>query len=236
MLWSAFVLGLLGGLHCLAMCGPIVLALPFLSGKNKSLNATIYQLGRLLGYGLLGFLVGLIGIGFSWAGIHQAIAIVVGALLCCYALVIGTPFGGLNKNLGWLSLISRKFQQKFIRLFNRFRSKSFVVLGLLNGFLPCGLVYVALSGALLQPHPFDGMLYMVVFGMGTLPVMSSIIVLKNHYRFKPHTILQKLLPLVTFLFGLWILIRGLGLDIPFISPADSHLDLITETQSCDPLN
>ena len=235
MLWSAFLLGFLGSIHCLAMCGPIVFALSF-STHQLSVSAAGYQIGRLLGYGILGLLAGVVGVSFSWAGIHQGIAIVIGTVLCLYGLTMLLPFFKKNGNTHFLSLLSLHIQQRFIQLYVKYRSKSFFTAGILHGFLPCGLVYVALSGAILQPHPVDGMLYMVCFGIGTLPMMSGILLLGYHDKLKLKTSLRKLIPVVTFLFGAWILIRGLGFDIPFISPADSHLDLITETQSCDPLD
>lgn len=109
----------------------------------------------------------------------------------------------------------------------RYHSKSSFAAGILNGFLPCGLVYVALSGTVVLTNPMHGFVYMIVFGLGTLPMMIGIVLMrKSPCTIKKQHLIQKSLPIATILFGVWILIRGLGLDIPYLSPDASELDLI----------
>ena len=232
-MWTALILGVTGSLHCLAMCGPIAFALPLAQSKNKLLSLLYYHLGRLFAYGLLGAAVGWLGGGFVMAGVHQAVAIIMGVLLSLFGL---QQLMGLHLfRFKILTTFFNQLHHSILSAFQQNRSKSIGLLGMLNGILPCGLVYVALSGALVLGHPTYGFLYMLFFGIGTLPMMIGIVLLKPFKKKKFRFQAGRLIPVITLLFGLFILIRGLGLSIPYISPNASQLEIkVGSKQACDP--
>lgn len=204
MIWAAFLMGLFGSLHCLGMCGPLVMALPHSSGYR----AIIYHGARILAYGIMGLLIGLFGKGLNLAGFQQGISIFSGILIVLFGL------GLLRKKTAWPPF--------FMKLYQRWMQStdpgSTALLGLLNGFLPCGMVYVAMAGALAEQQAFEGALFMVVFGAGTLPMMLGISWSKNLWNQELRRNLNKAVPVFTILIGLLFILRGMNLGIPFISP------------------
>lgn len=152
-LWTAFTIGLLGSFHCIGMCGPLALSLPYADrqGGSQVKHALFYNLGRVLTYGFLGLIPGLIGQGLTIGGFQKGLSLVLGFLLLAGA-IMAIPF---EKRIQKLYII-RKFQtwlqKKLSVLLNVRGSSSFIGIGVLNGFLPCGLVYMALAGALTQTH------------------------------------------------------------------------------------
>lgn len=232
-MWTALFLGFAGSLHCLAMCGPIGFALPISRSKNKVLSIINYHLARLFSYGLLGGVIGLIGGGFAIAGVQQSLSIILGILLSLIGLQ--KLFNIRKWKSQMMTVLLNKIHQKIVFSFHRNRTKSFLLMGMINGFLPCGLVYVALSGALVMGHPLTGALYMFFFGMGTLPMMLSIFLIHARKKKKVNLQIGKLIPIITLLFGVWMLVRGLGLSIPYLSPDTKQLEVRTGTvQGCDP--
>jgi hypothetical protein len=116
----------------------------------------------------------------------------------------------------------------------QFKNKSYqslFTIGLLNGFLPCGMVYVALFGAIaMQSVPF-GVFYMLLFGIGTIPMMSSVIFFNSIMTVRFRNKVQKVIPYVGIIIGIMFILRGLGLGIPYISPANMSL-FVQETPNC----
>lgn len=204
MIWTAFALGLFGSLHCLGMCGPLVLALPQSSGAK----AIAYHLARVLAYALMGVIIGLFGRGLNLAGFQQSVSIASGILVILFGL------GLLRKRSAWPPF--------FMRLYQRWMQGNDVVsvmlLGFLNGFLPCGMVYVAMAGALIQQDIWQGGLYMILFGLGTLPMMLGISWSKHLWSLELRKKINRLIPIITILIGLLFILRGLNLGIPYISP------------------
>ena len=215
MLWTAFTLGLLGSLHCIGMCGPIAMSLP-MGGTSKwelALNGLIYNGGRILTYVLMGSIFGLLGKGVFLAGYQSALSIVLGVLLIILAFfaiqleskLLHIPF--LQKPLLWL-------KHKLAVLLRADQHPSFFMIGLLNGLLPCGLVYMAIVGAVATGEVFTGAAYMALFGLGTLPMMLSAIFLGSwmHGRFR--TALRRVLPVMLVAMALLLIFRGLHFDLP----------------------
>ncbi|MCH1417740.1 MAG: sulfite exporter TauE/SafE family protein [Flavobacteriaceae bacterium] len=123
-------------------------------------------------------------------------------------------------------IISAKIQHALIRPFQTHPSKALFGLGMINCFLACGLVYIALSGSFLLGSTLESSLFMLLFGLGTFPSMFGVRFLKFIFkdsRFK--TKLNYLVPLLSVLFGIWIIPRESNLSIPFISPPSSKLEL-----------
>ncbi|NHE56147.1 sulfite exporter TauE/SafE family protein [Cyclobacterium plantarum] len=217
MLWTAFLWGFLGSFHCIGMCGPIALAL---AGKDRNkylLNKLLYNSGRTLTYSLLGGLVGLLGFSLALAGIQQWLSILMGAV------IIGMAFF-YRKSEKWVS--GSWLAAGMIRLKSRLGSsikrggpKAFFISGILNGFLPCGMVYMALLASLAMQGPVSGMVYMLFFGLGTIPVMVLLMLSKNIFSFGFRLKMNRLLPYFALFIGVLFVIRGMGWGIPFLSPA-----------------
>ena len=213
----AFFMGLLGSLHCAAMCGPLLLALP-VGGRSQwraFLNKLVYQLGRLLTYVALGVLIASIGNALSVRGWQQAVSVGTGALL---VLAGGFMLAGRYST----SLIG--LQQRLLApLVGRmgywlYRPGGNLIAGILNGLLPCGMVYMALAGALSADSVLNGGLFMLFFGTGTLPMMLSVSLFGNFIRRYGRFIMAKWLPAMFLVMGCWFLLRGANLDIPYLSP------------------
>jgi len=96
---------------------------------------------------------------------------------------------------------------------------TFLTIGFLNGFLPCGLVYMAVFASLAMQSTTQGSLYMVLFGLGTIPLMTTAIYIGKFLNIKAKQRIQKAIPVFVIIIGLLFIVRGLGLDIPYLSPA-----------------
>ncbi len=143
----AFALGLLGSLHCAAMCGPLMLALPVSpSGPVRFvIGRFTYQLGRIATYCLLGLVAGFIGKSILLAGFQRWLSIALGL-----AMIAGWL---LSRRAAMSTPVIRLVATLKAAMSTQLRRRSFqslALLGLLNGLLPCGLVYVALAGAVAQ--------------------------------------------------------------------------------------
>ena len=214
-LWTAFTIGLLGSLHCIGMCGPIALALPY---QEKSWwkvvrNALLYNGGRVMTYGMLGLLPGLMGYGLSLAGVQQNLSIVLGVTLLVYSLF---SFN-LESRIANLPLMKQLHQWSQNTLSNLLRKKgsfTFLGIGMVNGLLPCGLVYMALAGALTQGTPIAGSAYMMLFGLGTIPLMAALGLSKQFLGIKIRRLFRQVLPVFMALIGVLLLVRGLNVPLP----------------------
>ncbi len=216
-LWTAFILGFAGSLHCLGMCGPLALALP--GGRDASTARRVagraaYNLGRILTYAIFGLFAGQIGHVFRVAGFQQTVSLLLGVLLLLAifwkpqwlpAWIVRRVHAPLQRGLG-----------RMLRLDGM---AGLFQVGLLNGLLPCGLVYAAMAGASLQGGPLGGAAYMALFGLGTAPMMFALslggLSLRSP-RWQP--ILRRVIPAVTLVVATLLILRGLALDIPFLSP------------------
>ena len=219
MLWSSFLIGLVGSLHCLGMCGPIVLALPgttdnrlgFVSGR------LLYNLGRAITYAFMGAVAGVIGQGIAMAGFQQWLGIIAGSLMILSVLL---PTKAARRILP-----TQMYDKAMVSLKNRLGSllsdssgKSMLTIGLLNGFLPCGLVYLALAGSLVMGSVAGGALYMFIFGLGTLPVMLVASFASGLITGGLRKIITRVIPVGIIVLGVLFILRGLSLGIPFLSP------------------
>ncbi|SEJ64294.1 hypothetical protein SAMN05192553_1073 [Cyclobacterium xiamenense] len=216
MFWTAFVWGLLGSFHCIGMCGPIALAL---AGKDKNkflLNKLLYNSGRTITYAFLGGLVGLLGFSMALAGIQQWLSILTGVVLLLMAF-------SYRKSEKWVanSVFSTSLAQLKIRLGRSIKpggTRAFVFSGLLNGLLPCGLVYMALVASLAMQSPLQGMAYMFFFGLGTFPVMILLMISGNIFSMGFRIKINRFVPYFALLMGALFIVRGMGWGIPYLSP------------------
>jgi sulfite exporter TauE/SafE len=218
MLLSALVFGLLGSFHCIGMCGPIAFMLPVDRKKplKRFLQIVSYHLGRLFTYSLIGLLFGFLGKGFYLFGFQQQISILVGISMIVIILSpkIAKRFSLSNKLTSGVFKIKNLLGKELKKKTN----DTFFTLGFLNGLLPCGLVYMAVFGALTTSNAFMGSLYMFLFGLGTIPLMTSVVYLGNFAKGSFKKKIQKAIPIMVVFIGVLFILRGLGLGIPYISP------------------
>jgi|SRR6218665_1815118 len=224
MLYSALILGLISSLHCIGMCGPIAMMLPVAHNNpaKKTTQTLTYHLGRITAYGTIGLLFGLIGKGFYLAGIQQQLSIFAGIFMIIVVLIPESFFAKYNFSKPIYRLISSVKSA----LGKKFKNKSYqslFTIGLLNGFLPCGLVYAALFGAIAMQSVSLGILYMALFGVGTVPLMSGIVYFKELMTLSFRSKIQKAIPFMIVLIGILFILRGMGLGIPYISPSTLNL-------------
>lgn len=216
---TAFMLGLFGSLHCLGMCGPLAMALPGAGerGVKYLVGRVLYNLGRVLTYGVMGILFGLLGQTMALAGLQRWLSIIAGLLLVA-AVFLGRKRALSAKLMAPLAGLLRRLKATLGRLLGRHSLGTMLGIGLLNGLLPCGLVYMALAGAAATGRAVDGGLFMVWFGLGTFPLMLATS-LFGHLAFaRWRTQLQRAIPLVLLVLGFLFIMRGLSLGIPYISP------------------
>ncbi|HUM48454.1 MAG TPA: sulfite exporter TauE/SafE family protein [Chitinophagales bacterium] len=215
MIWSGFILGFLGSFHCIGMCGPLAMALPDASLSNGRFIAgrVLYNFGRAVTYALMGALFGLIGYGFYFSGIQQAVSIAIGILLLLGAL----PLPGRLKNWGRYSF-SGRLKKLLVPLFQKTAASSLFVIGLLNGLLPCGFVYMGIAGAILTGSILNGALFMFLFGLGTFPMMMLLSVSRRFATPKFRFHVNRWIPYIAMVIGILLILRGFNLGIPYVSP------------------
>lgn len=216
---SALTIGFMGSFHCIGMCGPIALTLPVahLSGYKKLLGILLYNIGRVLTYGIIGLCFGWIGKEINFFGWQQVLSIALGLLMLFYCLNQIRPVYTSKK------LLLVQYWQKYIAPFylKLLRSTSFyatTLIGLLNGILPCGLVYIAIAGSITAANPFEGGLFMMLFGIGTIPSMFFLSLFGSFASIKMRNIIKVSSPIVIGCVGLLMILRGLNLNIPYLSP------------------
>lgn len=232
---TPLTIGLIGSFHCIGMCGPIVVALPLRNHNliSKISGAVLYNSGRVITYSILGILFGLLGRGIHLAGFQQWTSILLGVTMIISILfpfffrekiTIGNLFTGFSARL-------------IIRLRKLFSDRSYfslLMIGLLNGLLPCGLVYVAIAGAISSGTVLTGILFMMLFGIGTIPLLLVATFASDAIGQRVRSKMQRVVPYFVFLLGVLFILRGMSLGIPFISPTTEKLapKEMTEKGSC----
>jgi uncharacterized protein len=221
-MFSSFLLGFLGSLHCAAMCGPLALAVPVVGTTKPAILASrlVYNLGRTLTYGALGIMFGAIGKSLLLAGFQQWLSITAGIVMLAF-LIFGhkRAFAAGGKTSAWIKNLFRRFlpRRSYTAIF---------ALGAANGLLPCGLVYMAGTASAATGDILQSALYMVVFGLGTIPMMLGMTIFSRplvaflqRFRLKP------LVPIAVSVIAFSLILRGLALGIPYVSPSVSHGDV-----------
>jgi sulfite exporter TauE/SafE len=215
---AGLLLGSLSSFHCVGMCGPIALALPVqhLPRVTQHMAILFYQFGRLSTYIILGAITGWLGHSLFIAGWQQGISIASGITI----LGISIQNHVLHKRWQptWLSKINAHLQSWMQQLLSRDNPAAFFPLGMTNGLLPCGMLYLALAAALSSSGPLEAGFFMLAFGTGTLPAMLALSYLGIKIGFVARQKIKKAMPYLVMLVGLLLILRGLNLGIPFISP------------------
>ena len=225
LLISAFLLGLTGSFHCAGMCGPIAVSLPLYGNSlgRKVLCGGLYNIGRILTYGIMGLFFGLIGQGFHLIGFQQVISVIMGTIMIISAL-FPSVFRVPEKQSGVVFQLLNKLKITIRKLFSVSSWQSLFFIGLLNGLLPCGLVYMAMAGAIVSGNVLSGIGYMIFFGLGTIPVLLLISVSGNVISSAVRNKVNKLIPVLVVVVGLFFILRGLNLGIPYLSPTKEKIE------------
>ncbi len=216
MIWIAFIFGLVSSLHCVLMCAPlqaVVMGQWLKSGKR--LHWVLYHLGRITTYALLGILAGMLGSAIGLPLLQREFTIIAGLLLL---------FGYFGlKYMQWDRSLNRLITPFLMRLQSKTRGRKnriwFMISGSLNGLLPCGMVYAALIPVGGAPNPVQAGISMMSFGLGTLPLLLSTNLAGSQLMVKFSRHLQKLIPVTVVIIAAVLILRGLELGIPFLSPS-----------------
>ncbi|HLO82516.1 MAG TPA: sulfite exporter TauE/SafE family protein [Chitinophagaceae bacterium] len=225
-MFVAFILGLVSSLHCVGMCGPIAMMIPNsglgLKSQSSILNpissTLLYNSGRITTYAIYGLVFGLIGRSFAWFGWQQKISITLGVIIIL-ALVLPKIIRKQNFYSTFVNSIMVKLRAQLSKLLFKGNPASLYGIGLLNGLLPCGMVYLALAGAVATGNALNGSMFMALFGLGTLPAMAAISYFGGMVKPALRTSARKLFPAMMVLMATLLILRGLNLGIPYVSPS-----------------
>lgn len=232
---SALALGFFGSAHCIGMCGPIAIALPYPNSavSHFILGRIIYNLGRLTTYSFIGAVFGLLGSRLIIAGFQQAITIIVGVVII---LIVVTPMRYKTKlyQHKLVQKISAPIKSGISELFKQGTIPAMFLIGLLNGLLPCGLVYVAIAGAISSGDAISGMLFMILFGLGTFPAMFAATIFGRFINLNIRKKINQAIPALAFVLAILFILRGLALGIPYISPKISAQTINQTEMECHP--
>lgn len=210
---AAISLGFLGSFHCIGMCGPIAMSLP-VHNKPPLLKYILilsYNFGRIITYSLMGFLAGSVGKSFMIAGLQQALSVTIGILLLIYVFV---PFKNSFSGYSFFMWI----KTTLARVFSIGKGSSLFLVGILNGLLPCGLVYIGIAGAIATGDLLKGFLFMAAFGVGTLPMMILLPFVGGLITVSTRSKMLKVIPVMITVMALFLILRGMNLGIPYVSP------------------
>ncbi|MFT3682160.1 MAG: sulfite exporter TauE/SafE family protein [Ferruginibacter sp.] len=214
---TGLLIGFMGSFHCIGMCGPLALSLPVNSSSSSAarmIAVSLYNLGRAFTYASIGFFSGIIGNSFLVNGYQQAFSILLGTV------VLFIWFSHYVKPFSFSNPFHLKVKQVLVKLLSiKKNCITYFLFGVANGLLPCGLVYLAVFSAMAAGTPAGGALLMFMFGMATFPLMFSFMILGKHFSFSFRTKLKKLTPLFVIMMCMLLVLRGLNLNIPYISPA-----------------
>lgn len=234
---SAIGLGFASGFHCIGMCGPIALSMGLTKNQkaNFYLQNITYQFGRILTYSFLGAVLGIIGQSFELAGFQKYLTVSVGILLIIMAV---SSFGGKDfaSKIPFVSKILLKVKMQLGKILQRPDYKSRFATGILNGFLPCGMVYMALTASLAAGGIWQSSGFMLLFGLGTFPFMFAVVFLGNFITTAFRVKILRVIPVMMICLGGLFILRGLELGIPYVSPKSEALHIQYDGKHLDHTN
>ena len=216
MWYVAFTLGLFGSLHCVGMCGPLAIAF---SNRDKNtrfqnaISALSYNLGRTFTYSLLGLFFGTLGSFLFVADLQKVISIILGILLIT-SFLFTIDIDHVINNYGLFHRYYSRIRSLIGKMMQKSQEYHSFQLGMANGLLPCGLVYLALAGALATGSVIGGVGFMGLFGLGTLPMLFALTTGIGFFSVSIKRGFRKVLPFVTLAFGCFLVYRGVMVDMP----------------------
>jgi sulfite exporter TauE/SafE len=214
----ALSLGFIGSFHCIGMCGPIALTLPVqhLDGVGKQAGILLYNAGRVTAYAGLGVLSGWLGRQFYLGGLQQWLSIILGGgMLLLIIMQYGFPSSRTALNI---SFYTRPLTRMLGTLLRRRQQHTLYAIGFLNGLLPCGLVWFAITGAIATGSHIQGAFFMAAFGMGTLPAMIALSWCNDLISLRFRNRIRQCIPYAVSIMAILLIMRGLHLNIPYLSP------------------
>jgi sulfite exporter TauE/SafE len=195
------------------MCGPIALALPVIPNIPNWLTVLVYNLGRVSTYALLGVFMGIVGYSLQWWGIQRYLSMIAGGLIIFFSIWYWMDKSSMGVGFLWVSFLKKKFQ-----IFIQKKSLTgMYTLGLINGWLPCGVVYLALSASIIMGSVEGSTFYMIGFGLGTIPMMAALSYVRQAAFWKQWA-LHRWIPVYSLTLGILLCLRGMSLGIPYLSP------------------
>lgn len=213
-IWTALAIGFLGSFHCIGMCGPIALALPGSEGSLLSLisGRVLYNLGRILTYSLLGAILGFIGHSIALAGLQKLLSVLLGVSIIATVIFRSSYLKRIKKITG-VNVLFRQLKGVISSQFNKRGTGTLFTIGILNGLLPCGFVYVGLAGSITTGSLIKGAIYMSLFGLGTLPVMLTMSLAPSFISLGLRQQINRYIPVLAILLGLFLVYRGLFMNL-----------------------
>lgn len=232
-IYAAFFIGLVGSLHCIGMCGPIAIALPVPDSNNLSFftGRILYNLGRVVTYAFLGAVLGLVGSKIALAGAQQVVSIVLGVVIII-AVLLPQKYKNYFAKHPLTQKLADPLKSNIGVLFSKGTFSAMFLIGILNGFLPCGLVYVALAGAIASGDAISGAAVMILFGLGTVPAMFAASVFGKFINIGIRTKIRKAVPALAIILGIIFILRGMNLGIPMLSPKVSTQTEVSSEMEC----
>jgi len=214
----AFLIGFIGSFHCVGMCGAIALSLPVksLPIQQRNIGLVLYNLGRVFTYGVIGILFGIIGRTFYLGGFQKVLSIIIGISILIYLILTFLLKKSIQVN--FIDKFNYTLQSVLSKYLTKQQLKNTFIIGLLNGLLPCGMVYFALAGALASGSIAKGIVFMVMFGLGTIPLMLLVSLLGVFINVSVRNTIKKIVPFFMLVMGVLFILRGLNLNIPYVSP------------------
>lgn len=215
---AALLMGALGSFHCVGMCGPLAISLPLNDNNNRAkfFGAILYNAGRVVTYSLIGLLFGIVGKSFALFGFQQWLSVILGVLIIVFVILPKRTTSLKKPGTGiWLM---EKLRSRLGSLFQKKNQASLFTIGMLNGLLPCGLVYMAVAGAVATGDITGSVLFMAFFGLGTLPVMWGVAFFGNYVSLQFRQRIRRAYPYMLLLMACLLILRGMGLGIPYVSP------------------
>lgn len=215
---AAFTMGLIGSFHCVGMCGPLALSLPLNNDSflSKFSGALLYNAGRIVTYAVFGFVFGVIGKSFALFGYQQWLSVILGVVIIFFIVLPKSVTGFKKKN--FVMNFFEQLRSSLGQLFFKKNYSSLFSIGLLNGLLPCGLVYMAAAGATATGDIVSSIFFMAFFGLGTLPIMWSVAFFGNYVSIGIRQKIRRAYPYMMMLMACLLILRGMGLGIPYVSP------------------
>jgi sulfite exporter TauE/SafE len=215
-LWTALLMGLIGSMHCAGMCGPIAISLPYRVGMQTKeetfFKILVYNIGRIITYAIFGLLFGIVGKGFFTMGVQKWFLIALAIVLIVVAIFSIDVESNVLK-IPIIDKFNKKLKSALAKTLKNATIKSFLFIGILNGFLPCGLVYMAIAAAIVTGTVLSSVLYMVLFGIGTMPMMMALGYGGHLLSAKFRTILRKLYPLFMIIFAIMFIMRAFKINM-----------------------
>jgi len=231
-LLAALSLGFLGSFHCIGMCGPIALTIPVKRTSSLSGFAgyLVYNFVRFFSCACMGLFFGLLGKGFALAGWQNILSIALGTSILILLFI--PQLSVFRAGSGFIFRLLEKLKSQIRKLFSVHSMRSLLFIGLLNGLLPCGLVYLGIAGSMATGDALKGAFFMAAFGLGTLPAMLAITVARDYISIRLRERIRKVVPVFVGMMAVLLILRGMNLGIPYVSPAIETSTGVCHHQCC----